>query len=169
MDPLAGMDDESSTDDENASQNSESTEDDPQVPEQAQAIQAPASAPSAISLPPAPVTAPPQSTGTARERPRYEARHTLRGHTASISAVKFSPDGQLLASCGRFSCNMEDGPGTELHRKPTISSSRFGTHIRASSSATWLGTQRVSRTLHGQAIVFTLHLHQTIRWSDFGT
>jgi COMPASS component SWD3 len=95
--------DDSSTEDDAASQ---TTEDDPQIPEaqqhvapspQAQLHPPPPAAP--VASPPAPPN--PPTTAQARVRPRYELKHTLRGHKMSISSVKFSPDGMLLASCGR--------------------------------------------------------------------
>ena len=32
--------------------------------------------------------------------PDYKAKYILSGHARSISAIKFSPDGTMLASCG---------------------------------------------------------------------
>lgn len=100
--------DDSSTDDDAASQ---TTEDDPQIPESQHAP-----LPSAQLHPPpaAPPPAPsnPPNTHT-RARPRYELRHTLRGHTMSISSVKFSPDGALLASCGAL--QFLSHPSTHIH------------------------------------------------------
>lgn len=76
---------DSSADDDNASQ---TTEDDPQVPQP----QPPTN--ECTNRPP-----PPPPSTTLRDSPRYELTHTMSGHTQSISAVKFSPDGTLLASC----------------------------------------------------------------------
>ncbi|KAG6381337.1 WD40-repeat-containing domain protein [Boletus reticuloceps] len=49
-----------------------------------------------------PSEAVPKQQAISRSRPNYCAKFILSGHTMSISSLKFSPDGNLLASSGAF-------------------------------------------------------------------
>ena len=58
-----------------------------------------------------------------RLRPNYHAKFILSGHTMSISSLKFSPDGSLLASSGAFIASVHiELSDSILHRsKPPTS------------------------------------------------
>ncbi|KAF5362217.1 hypothetical protein D9756_002682 [Leucocoprinus leucothites] len=94
MDALAGMDDTSSEDD-TASQTTEDELPQNQPP--------PLPAPVVRPAPPPPPQLPAPPVRVSRVRPlNYELRNILWGHTMSISAVKFSSDNKLLASCEKI-------------------------------------------------------------------
>lgn len=58
-----------------------------------------------------------------RSKPNYRAKFILSGHTMSISSLKFSADGRLLASSGAFtaSVQVELSDGIFYRRKPPTS------------------------------------------------
>ncbi|KAI0255729.1 WD40-repeat-containing domain protein [Lactifluus subvellereus] len=159
--PREAATDDSSTEDDAASQ---TTEDDPQIPESQHAPPPPAQPhPPAPAPPVAAPPAPPNPTPSnvhARARPRYELKHTLSGHTMSISSVKFSPDGTLLASCGNVPF---PSPWKAADNVAKIWSPSSGELIRNLN-----GHTKGCRILHGLQTACTSPRHPMITPFEYG-
>lgn len=111
------------------------------------------------------------AAAVSRSRPNYHARFILSGHTMSISALKFSADGSLLASSGASTTSIQNElSDVFLYRsKPPTSWSKFGTHILAKFLKRMKVIMRVSTTLHGRPMETFLRLRRTTNRLLFGT
>ncbi|PAV19317.1 WD40 domain containing protein [Pyrrhoderma noxium] len=121
-----------------------STEEDPEVPEKPQYPHLQLR----LKYPPPPNPA--TQNGFAqrpRNAPHYRLRHTLRGHQDSISAVKFSPDGTMLASTSNDKLVKIWSPNTGEFIHDLIGHTKGNSDISWSSDSVYLASASDDRTI----------------------
>lgn len=125
-----------------------------------------------VPSPPVP-TSPPSVENSSQEttRPNYKLRYMLSGHTRSVSSLKFSPDGSLLASSGVFAIlRIHDGPDSFAfgERKAQTRLLNSGMLTQVKSCGPWRDMMRAFPMLHGRMTGRIWRLLLTTRQFGYG-